>query len=164
MPNLLLTWHSVRCSTALPHEGDLEITRSLLSEFLNDLSSRAIKLTGFSGSWGDAFSQMITPLKGPPCQEKTDVLFLASETIYSPSSLRPFTEMLVKILTSARNAGGRAKALIAAKNIYFGVGGGVDEFLKTLEEYHRKANPVWESSNLGVARTILEISDITQGE
>ena len=159
VPNLLLTWHFVRCSIPFPHEGDLEITKSLLSEFLKDLSGKAIYLTGLSGSWGDAFCQLIQPLKGPPCQEKTEVVFLASETIYSPASIRPFTEVLMKVLTSTRSAGGRAKALIAAKRVYFGVGGGVDEFLQILEEYHVTANPVWESPGLGVRRIILEVLD-----
>lgn len=61
-------------------------------------------------------------------------LVLASETIYSPASLGAFSETLVALLRRAAPGGQQqsAAALVAAKKVYFGVGGGVDEFLAVL--------------------------------
>lgn len=156
VPNLLLTWHCARSVEAPPKEGELDITESLLSHFLNDLSSSAIHLTGVSGAWGDAFCELVQPVGDS--QHQVNTVFLASETIYSPSSIRPFTDVLAKTLRGAQSTGGRATALIAAKRVYFGVGGGVDEFLKVLCEYRGRAIPVWESEGPGIGRVILEVS------
>jgi protein-histidine N-methyltransferase len=49
---------------------------------------------------------------------------IASETIYSPSSLSAFTEAMIGILSRVRSG----KAVVAAKRVYFGVGGSVDTF------------------------------------
>lgn len=66
----------------------------------------------------------------------SQTLVLASETIYSPASLGAFSETLVALLRRAAAAPGgqqqSAAALVAAKKVYFGVGGGVDEFLAVL--------------------------------
>ena len=159
VPNLLLTWHFARAKETLQNEGELEITDSLLSHFLMDLSSMAINLTGISGAWGDSFCDLVKPCNDRRGQQS--VVFLASETIYSLHSIRPFTEVLVRTLNSARNAEARATALVAAKRMYFGVGGGTDEFLKILGEYKGRAVPVWEPESPGVGRVILEISEDT---
>ena len=53
-----------------------------------------------------------------------NTLVLASETIYSPTALASFTTALVGILKRVR----LAKGMIAAKRVYFGVGGSVDAF------------------------------------
>lgn len=157
VPNLLLTWYFARSLSIPPKEGDLEVTESLLSGFLKDLSGTAICLTGISGSWGEAFCQLVKPFGDSHNRGSTEVFFLASETIYSPPSIRPFTEVLMRTLNVTKNAGKRATALIAAKRVYFGVGGGVNEFLKVLEEYHGRAAFVWESPGPGVGRVILEV-------
>ncbi|KAL6720742.1 hypothetical protein ACLMJK_002667 [Lecanora helva] len=157
MPNLVLTWHLAHFEAVAPREGDLEITSNLISSFLEDISDKSICIHGISGAWGDAFCQILDPLIDPYHLENMDIMFLASETIYSPSSIRSFVRVLSRVLRATRSAEGTTKALIAAKRIYFGVGGGVDEFLKILEESHGSANSVWESKGTGVGRVILEV-------
>lgn len=63
-------------------------------------------------------------------------------------------------LRATETAHRRATALIAAKRVYFGVGGGVDEFVKVLSEFGGRATCVWESEGPGVERVILEVVSI----
>ncbi len=84
-------------------------------------------------------------------------LILASETIYSPGSLPAFSETL---LTLFRRYSAESRALIAAKKVYFGVGGGVDEFLAVLRELSDDDLDVKQRVDVksgGVGRIILEI-------
>jgi protein-histidine N-methyltransferase len=48
--------------------------------------------------------------------------------------------------------------LVAAKVLYFGVGGGIMQFIQMLEsqEYRGKAQTVWEQDK-GVSRKILKV-------
>ena len=103
------------------------------------------------------FSDLLGAFDDPHPQPGARTLFLASETIYSPSSIRPFTEVLLKALEKAAGAGGFATALVAAKRMYFGVGGGVDEFTKVSEELGGITSIVWESGDTGVGRIILRV-------
>lgn len=162
VPNLLLTWHFAHSTESLPRVGDLEITEDLLDHFLDALSDKAIFIEGISGAWGDKFCSLMqfeAAFNGSNHRPDVDIeiLCLASETIYSPSSIRAFTEVLIRTLRGVENLGGKAKALIAAKCVYFGVGGGVDEFLKVLGGVCGRATPVWESTDPGVGRVILEM-------
>ena len=157
MPNLLLTWYFACAAKIPPREGDLDITDALLTHFLSDLSERAIHLSGISGAWTDTFCQFLKPFDSQNLRTAAETIFLASETIYSPSSIRPFTEVLMKTLRDAEDVGGTAVALIAAKRVYFGVGGGMDEFLKILEEFQGIATPVWEPTSPGIGKAILEV-------
>ena len=86
------------------------------------------------------------------------ITVLASETIYSPATLVPFTETLLGVLRMLVGGDLPAIGLVAAKKVYFGVGGGVDEFVKTLEERGGNAKVVWESEGAGVGRVILEVT------
>jgi hypothetical protein len=50
----------------------------------------------------------------------------------------------------------RDHVLVASKKVYFGVGGGVIEFLKELQDkYNSSAEVVWEGGQVG--RVILKI-------
>ncbi len=162
IPNLLLTWYFARYNLSPSREGDLEITEDVLGRFQKDLSDRAIHISGLSGSWNDAFCDLLVPFDGLRPPNTMQTLVLASETIYSPSSIQTFTKLLLKTLKCAQTAGGRATALIAAKRVYFGVGGGVDEFLDTLGKFDGRASVAWESMGSGVGRVILEL--ITEGQ
>lgn len=129
-----------------------------------------------------------------------NVLVLAAETVYEPKSLRAFVRTVRALISAGsdtdpepekamgkgkgkgkgneREKGKkRARALIAAKQMYFGVGGGVREFLDVLgEEVEREREParpggevrtrtVWETGEKesgrgeqgGVGRVILEV-------
>ena len=153
LPNLLLTWNHIinspshrTCveqgaeaaappaeSEATSEEEELDITPDLLSAFQQDLANRNITIDFISGAWSPAFVDFVATTQDPHQYKQT--LILASETIYAPASLTPFSETLLQLLR--RSAGeeqqrARARALIAAKKVYFGVGGGVDEFLAVL--------------------------------
>ena len=96
-------------------------------------------------------------------QRPTLTLILASETIYSPSSIRAFTQTVMALLeANSKRPTDQAVALVAAKRVYFGVGGGVDEFLAVLAEIGGYGRCVWDSSHgegggNGVGRCILEV-------
>ena len=157
VPNLLLTWCAHRTLLHPQASGDLEVTPELCKEFIVDLQSRAIEIRVVSGSWGPPFVKLIPtfPLRnpGPPLP----TIILASETIYSPDTLAIFTDALIGSVRAAENVGGTAVGLVAAKKVYFGVGGGVDEFLSVLQEKGGEAKVVWESDGPGITRVILEV-------
>lgn len=156
VPNLLLTWYFARRAVT-PLEGDLEITPNLIADLRSDLDARKIHLSGISGTWNQTLSDLARPSDAPQGRADVETTVLASETIYSPSSIIPFTEVLLKLLETAEVTGGKANALVAAKQIYFGVGGGVDEFCNVLERFGGRAAKVWGSEGPGVGRVILEV-------
>ncbi|CAF9943410.1 MAG: hypothetical protein ALECFALPRED_000303 [Alectoria fallacina] len=156
-PNLLLTWYFAQCIAIPEPAGDLEITPDLLSRLVKDLSDKNIHISGISGTWNEAFTHLLAPFEDPQHRSRIETIFLASETIYSPNSIHAFTGVLLKALKSAEETGGRGRALVAAKKIYFGVGGGVDEFLKVLKELGGKGVTAWESKEGGVSRVIVEV-------
>lgn len=157
VPNLLLTWYFVQ-SVALPEPaGDLEITPDLLSRFVKDLSDRFIHISGISGAWNKAFTDLLVPFEDSQHPGQIETIFLASETIYSPNSIHIFTEVLLEALKRAEDTHGSGRALVAAKKVYFGVGGGVDEFLRVLNDLGGKGVTAWESKEGGVGRVIVEV-------
>ena len=158
IPNLLLTWHFARSSVASAPVGDLEITPDLLCRFLDDLSSKNIYVSGISGAWNHAFNDLVRPFDYVPRERATETIVLASETIYSPASIRDFSDTLLSVLGQGKSSSGTAIALVAAKRIYFGVGGGVDEFLKVLEGLGGVARTVWETEDTGVGRVIMQVT------
>ena len=160
LPNLLLTWYFVQ-SVAVPEPaGDLEITPDLLSRFIKDLSEKAIYISGISGTWNGAFTDLLVPFENSQRRSRIETIFLASETIYSPKSVHAFTQVLLKALESAEETHGRGRAFVAAKKFYFGVGGGVDEFLKVLSELGGRGVTIWESKDEGVGRVIVEVQRV----
>ncbi|EZG02921.1 hypothetical protein H106_06454 [Trichophyton rubrum CBS 735.88] len=187
-PNLLLTWYITRRSS--PEENNniqtdpavdpsLEIDQSLLESFVRDLSDHNITLSFISGGWSPEFvglclgrqenmeDEAMSDHQQTTMRRRT--LILASETIYSPPSLLPFTETLVSLMRKALSGEGPSiaqghlpvRALISAKKVYFGVGGGVNEFLSTLRDVggsdEFKALTKLTISDAGVMRTVLEI-------
>ena len=92
-----------------------------------------------------------------PDSPNQDVLMLASETIYSPTSLSAFTTTLLEIMQAYEKRGDSVRTLLAAKKVYFGVGGGVDEFLSELWKRGGEGKEVWATEGSGVGRCILEV-------
>jgi protein-histidine N-methyltransferase len=152
LPNLLLTWASTLPATDFPFSkdspnplattdetGDLEITHELTKAFASTLANQGLTLNLISGSWSPSapFLSLI------PTAPEMNILVLASETIYSPSALSTFTEALIGILKQVR----MGKAMVAAKRVYFGVGGSVDAFKIECRE---KAAVAYEIDNHGV--------------
>jgi protein-histidine N-methyltransferase len=152
VPNLLLTWASTLPATEAPFSAespntlagpednaDLDITPELCDAFATALSSQGITLNLISGSWSPAepFLSLI------PTAPEMNILVLASETIYSPAALSTFADALTGILKQVR----MGKGMVAAKKVYFGVGGSVDAF--KIECRERKA-VAYEIENHGV--------------
>lgn len=87
-----------------------------------------------------------------------NTLVLASETIYSPAALSTFTEALIGILKSVRIG----KGMVAAKRVYFGVGGSVDAFKVECREggavaYEVENHGVDLGETSGVRRCLMEV-------
>ena len=173
LPNLLLVWTATTRGELLEDGvakgGDLHVSLQLRDEFERDLRRRRISLRFVSGAWGHRFLQLLPPppgSQGSGGQEegggqgdgKGFDLVLASETIYSPSSIPEFTTVLLR---SLKKPGG--KALVAAKRIYFGVGGSVEDFVALvgrlgLGQY--SVTTVSDLADVGVGRVILEVTAI----
>lgn len=134
LPNLLLTYASTLPATESPFstsdpnplapgpdfspESILALSPALLDSFRTALTTRNIELTLLSGSW--SLPEYLPCIPAPT----GNTLILASETIYSPAALVSFSQILRQLLSRV----GAGRALVAAKKMYFGVGGGVDEF------------------------------------
>ncbi|KAI0031588.1 hypothetical protein K488DRAFT_6360, partial [Vararia minispora EC-137] len=175
LPNILLTWYAsplaeaYRASEDHPDPGDepdlhLSITPTFLSAFQASLSQHRVNLRFFSGSW-DGFD-VARVLDAPGVAYN---VVLTSETIYRTDS----TSSLLRLLREACLSGAPTPTtslpedieqtrsytcLVAAKVLYFGVGGGVAEFVRAVETDGRgRVDTVWEQAT-GVARRILRIT------
>ncbi|KAJ5120543.1 uncharacterized protein N7515_009931 [Penicillium bovifimosum] len=163
LPNLLLTWHNARSQTTVSanssapdQEEELDITPELVQDFINDLAQCGIFVEFISGAWSPEFVDLVFSSS----DSARKVLVLASETIYSPASLMAFSETLLALLRRSNTASARSRALIAAKKVYFGVGGGVDEFLGVLGQLCVNELDVQQKMNVqseGVGRVVLEV-------
>ncbi|KAL4977811.1 hypothetical protein BDW66DRAFT_29823 [Aspergillus desertorum] len=171
LPNLILTWNHfithrnpTRPSDA-PAEDEaeskeeemLDITPDLLERFQSDLARRGITVAFISGAWSTSFVELVF---SSPELAGYRTLVLASETIYSPASLAAFSETLLALLRRSSSGGSVSRALVAAKKVYFGVGGGVDEFLAVLRSVAGGDVGVEERMDVrfaGVGRMILEV-------
>lgn len=177
LPNLILAWYAspaashYRSTTEATHlvhernelvrrgqdhfhaEDELAITDQLVAAFDESLKSRGIQLNFYSGAW----SNFPSSLFGDGGVHKMDII-LTSETIYSLHSLPALVELLSRYTqTEAQHQ--PALVLVAAKVIYFGVGGGVESFKQTLAEMHPSATvePI-HSVTKGVGRTVLSVT------
>jgi hypothetical protein len=140
----------------------LSITPALLSAFQSSLVQHHIDLRFFSGSWDGFNVERI--LSG----SNTYDIVLTSETIYrtdsTPALLRLLRDACLGTSTShapmqeTLDGSARYTCLVAAKVLYFGVGGGVAEFVEEIEKNgYGKADSVWEQT-AGVGRRILNVS------
>ncbi|KAK6996990.1 hypothetical protein R3P38DRAFT_3069098 [Favolaschia claudopus] len=128
--------------------GELSITPALKNAFTASISKLGIGLAFFSGSWDSLTLRLRTE------GTKYDVV-LTSETIYRTDSLPALIQLLYQACIDEA-----ALCLVAAKVLYFGVGGGVSEFARTLQsnalECCGRAETVWERK-VGVGREIMRI-------
>lgn len=168
LPNLLLTWHHIRQQsnavvpdqepTPAQPEEELDITPELINEFKNDLTRRGIVLNFISGAWSPEFVGMVFEA----CESQDfKTLLLASETIYSPASLKAFSETLLEVVRRSSTPSVKSRAMIAAKKVYFGVGGGVDDFLAVLKDVSAGELAVEQRLDVqseGVGRVVLEVT------
>jgi protein-histidine N-methyltransferase len=169
LPNLLLAFASTLSATEAPFSesspnplanliaaggtGDLELTTELIHHFQRALQDANIILTFVSGSWSPAapFLSLV------PTAPELHTLVLASETIYSESALNAFAAVLTGILKETRIA----KGVVAAKRVYFGVGGSVDAFKVECARLGAVAadveNPGIDLGEDGVRRCLIEV-------
>jgi protein-histidine N-methyltransferase len=112
--------------------GDVELTPTLRSAFAASLASSGITLRFFAGGWRSFASSLAGPY----------ALVLSSETIYEVAALPALVPLLRPTLEEAvagldisggGGGGGRGTCLVAAKVLYFGVGGGVPDFVRAVE-------------------------------
>lgn len=142
----------------VPLEEELDITPELLDGFKNDLTRRGISIDFISGAWSPEFVDLVF---SNPGNDECRTLIMASETIYSPASLEAFSKTLLSLLSRSSTAGVKSRAFVAAKKVYFGVGGGVDEFLAVLKDVCGNGLNVQQTVDVqteGVGRVILEIT------
>jgi hypothetical protein len=132
-------------------EGELEIDKALVEEFLSSLKLRNIKLAFFSGGWSPEFVRLVTQTMGtsPAC-----LTIIGAETIYSPLALRSFADTLMDLLDSMNH--GEKMALVAAKKVYFGVGGSMEGFCDAVRAKGGVVEQIREESD-GVRRAVVEV-------
>ncbi|KGR14130.1 hypothetical protein MG5_00865 [Candida albicans P57072] len=130
---------------------EILITTKLIDQFKNDLNNYNIELQFISGSWGNEFINL------PAIKDKDtngidiDVI-ISSETIYSLDTLPIVAESIKTIFQQSssksiatsknnnNNNNNNKLAIIAAKNIYFGVGGSLIEFLNYFNQITKNDN------------------------
>jgi protein-histidine N-methyltransferase len=164
LPNLILAWalqrrrESPLLEEAFNPDGELELTPEVLDAFRQSLSSSRITLSFLSGAWSLEFVDLLYR-SGVPASlpGNTKTLLLGSETIYSPFALESFSSTLLSILQRERRerSSGDAKALIAAKRLYFGVGGSLDDFVDKMRGLGASVTTLFEETQ-GVHRGVVE--------
>lgn len=168
LPNLLLTWVSTLSAgdsqtlfseTGNPlleqqENGELYITPEILSAFKRVMNETGITMTFISGSWTpiDALLEMV------PSSPDLNTFILGSETIYSPASLTAFTDAIVALMGRVKTG----KTMVAAKRVYFGVGGSVDGFREACAQrgcvaYEMEFEGLGDGSDGGVRRCLVEV-------
>lgn len=136
IPNVVLAW--IEATKGLEANGEINLTAELIDECAADLKARQISVQFISGGWSPEFVALAS---GP------FDLVLASETIYSLDSIVSFTDVLTAVKSRI--------ALVAAKKVYFGVGGGVIEFQRQLDQRKLSHRIVYETGNVG--RVVLAV-------
>jgi protein-histidine N-methyltransferase len=168
IPNLLLTWVATLDGAQSQHlfpesgnplkteeeNGELYLTPQILSAFKEHLNNLGITLTIVSGSWTttQSFIDLI------PSSPTLNTFILGSETIYSPAACTAFTNAITELMRRVKTG----KAVVAAKRVYFGVGGSVDGFRMEVAEKGGVAGEIeFEGLNGegegGVRRCLVEV-------
>ncbi|KAK3937170.1 hypothetical protein QBC46DRAFT_16778 [Diplogelasinospora grovesii] len=138
LPNCLLAWalqqrdESSILQEAFSLEGELELTPDVVEAFQTYLASNEITLSFLSGAWSPDFVDLLYRSSLPASlTADTRTLMIGAETIYSPFALDSFSKTLLSLLERERRQrpGGYAAAVVAAKRLYFGVGGSLDDFV-----------------------------------
>ncbi len=158
--------------------GELPISPALVSSFMKSLKEYDIELRFFSGSW-ETFNLQQTG-------GKYDIV-ITSETIYRTDSLPSLLDLMWKACTgvedseldkltqqqlainSSEEYPGRKESesslcVVAAKLVYFGVGGGVVEFERAVENgtpsdvrrSRGQVETIWRREE-GVKRNVMQI-------
>ncbi|KAK4132510.1 hypothetical protein BT67DRAFT_79741 [Trichocladium antarcticum] len=164
LPNLILAWalqqreQNPCVGGALTPDEELELTPEVLDAFKGSLAANRITLSFLSGAWSPEFVDLLSGSAATaslPATTKT--LVLGSETIYSPFALESFSTTLLAILARERRErpSSNARALVAAKRLYFGVGGSLDDFVDRMRGLGAAVRTLFEETQ-GVHRGVVE--------
>lgn len=168
LPNLIISWAST-----LPHdqlvnlqkgeneleelpivEDELQLTPDLIAEFKDTLTKKNVSIELFSGAWNREFLDLIKQDKGKIG------LIITSETIYSPETLPVVGELIINLIAEAKSRDCNPTALVATKDIYFGVGGSLIDFENYLTKKIQNGTLIefeTEKVKAGLQRSILTI-------
>lgn len=150
LPNLLLSWAQVAQKELWEVEGELEIDQDLLQKFLTSLKSYGITLSFFSGAWSPEFVRLVLDNMASGIAHSTIV---GAETIYSPTALKSFADTLTTLLQAMGGS-----SLVAAKKVYFGVGGSMEDFCDAVRAKGIDVVQIREESD-GVRRAVVEVGN-----
>jgi protein-histidine N-methyltransferase len=152
MPNLLLSWAQATRKECWEEEAELDIDEGVVGEFLSALEKYKISLSFFSGAWSPEFVRLVGEKMASGGYSTLTII--GAETIYSPYALKSFAETLVHLLELME--GGQKTALVAAKKVYFGVGGSMEDFCEMVREKGAVVEQIREESG-GVRRVVVEV-------
>ena len=160
LPNMILCW--ALCQTgnhivdaAFETEGELDLTRELKDLFLQFLSSRRISLSFLSGGWSENFVNMLYSSGGGLWDSgDAHTILLGSETIYSPFALEAFAVTVFSVLGRQLELRRQAELFVAAKRLYFGVGGSLDDFVLKARNIGARVDTLREETE-GVRRGVV---------
>jgi protein-histidine N-methyltransferase len=135
LPNFIISW-ALQQATELPilgdalsPEGELELTEEVLRAFEDFLKNREVSLLFFSGAWSPTFVGLIKSAERPAGSASQRTVILGAETIYSPFALESFTETIFALTERPEAQAQPSEVFVAAKKLYFGVGGSLDDFV-----------------------------------
>ena len=168
LPNFLLAWAleqrgelTILEEAFTSCEGELEITPEVLAAFTDFLSSSNITLSFLSGAWSPEFVDLLYSSSVIPASlsesGNSQTLVIGAETIYSPFALESFMITLLSILERERRnrPNGYTAAIIAAKKLYFGVGGSLDDFVDKMRTNGAVVDTLREETE-GVRRGVVK--------
>jgi len=155
--------------TYLRGPGGLTVTRALLDAFKASLDAHRVRLRFFAGGWS-TLPECLAHQGGSGSPPPPYDIVLASETIYRTEALGAFLGVLRTATATTTTIATPTAAsvppcdagevrnpplcLVAAKVLYFGVGGGVQAFVSAVEGEHGRRSTVWEHRE-GVGRVIM---------
>ena len=159
LPNLLLTWyfHSNEEKEDQGQQGDIELSDEIIDGFLDDLRKYKIDIQFYSGHW-----EGLTAINAINIDSLPNII-LTSETIYSTETMPILIDALEEAyhgsldeeVKSSINSTDKL-CLVAAKVVYFGVGGGVYAFEQELKRRKASTKTIWKSEK-GVSRVVLQV-------
>lgn len=138
IPNLFITWYLTTRGVSST-SNEILASEELIVEFSSQLAQLGISVAVISGGWSKAWVATVEPLV-----DLNNCLFVTSETIYSPGVQPVLAEMVVSFSEKG------AVCLVAGKDIYFGVGGTMEDFIAILgaskvSSRERISGDVWRS-------------------
>jgi protein-histidine N-methyltransferase len=156
MPNFILAWALAQrdaceaLKNAFDMEDELELVPEVVEAFKDFLEKRRISLTFLSGGWSPEFITLLYD-EAPDLDTPRNTLVLGAETIYSPFALESFTETIFRIMTQEKTHDDSVcETIVAAKKLYFGVGGSLDDFIDkskakgaTIRQLMEETQGVW---------------------